>query len=316
MAGGVLAAEAGDLAAEPHEPVGVLHRPLEREGELRDAIFDEIRRGLVSVGVGHRNPGFILLPSPACYGGSLFSRSLTASERAVDRWRRPRACACLEAQAKPAARHALLRAGQCRDRAARRVLSARHRQTTPRWHGLQGEADRPRGHRPRSAARRGPCRRSRSARHQSVRAVAGSSGLEGSKGFTKDLCARRGYSDSRLSPLRRCACGQGLIVARQKLPIVVKADGLAAGKGVIIAETREQAEAAIEACFFRRVRRGGNGSGDRGVPARRGGELLRPGRRRRPPCRSPRRRTTSALLRRRSGARTPAAWAPIRRRRS
>ena len=37
MAGVVLASEAGDLAAEPHQPIGLLHRALEREGELRDA---------------------------------------------------------------------------------------------------------------------------------------------------------------------------------------------------------------------------------------------------------------------------------------
>ena len=38
------ALEAGDLAAELHQPIGVLDRPLEREGKLRDGIFDEIRR--------------------------------------------------------------------------------------------------------------------------------------------------------------------------------------------------------------------------------------------------------------------------------
>ena len=44
-------------------------------------------------------------------------------------------------------------------------------------------------------------------------------------------------------------------VARQTLPIVVKADGLAAGKGVVIAETRAEAEAAIDACFAARSAR-------------------------------------------------------------
>jgi phosphoribosylamine---glycine ligase len=72
--------------------------------------------------------------------------------------------------------------------------------------------------------------------------------LEGSKGFTKDLCARAGvpiasyarFSDARLAKA---------YVAAQKLPIVIKADGLAAGKGVTIAETKADAEAAIDACF-------------------------------------------------------------------
>jgi phosphoribosylamine--glycine ligase len=72
--------------------------------------------------------------------------------------------------------------------------------------------------------------------------------LEGSKGFTKDLCARAGiptaayacFSDARLAKA---------YVATQKLPIVIKADGLAAGKGVTIAETKSEADAAIDACF-------------------------------------------------------------------
>ena len=38
-------------------------------------------------------------------------------------------------------------------------------------------------------------------------------------------------------------------LASQSLPIVVKADGLAAGKGVIIATTREEADAAVDACL-------------------------------------------------------------------
>ncbi|HEV3242023.1 MAG TPA: phosphoribosylamine--glycine ligase [Methyloceanibacter sp.] len=72
--------------------------------------------------------------------------------------------------------------------------------------------------------------------------------LEGSKGFTKDLCARAviptaayaRFSDARAAKT---------YAARQKLPIVIKADGLAAGKGVTIAETKAEAEAAIDACF-------------------------------------------------------------------
>ncbi len=72
--------------------------------------------------------------------------------------------------------------------------------------------------------------------------------LEGSKGFTKDLCAEYGiptasyrrFADSRAAKA---------FAATQSLPIVVKADGLAAGKGVVIAETREEAYAAIDACL-------------------------------------------------------------------
>jgi phosphoribosylamine--glycine ligase len=70
--------------------------------------------------------------------------------------------------------------------------------------------------------------------------------LEGSKGFTKDLCranhiptAEYVRADNRtdaLSALERFA-----------IPVVIKADGLAAGKGVTVAWTRAEAEAAIEA---------------------------------------------------------------------
>ena len=44
--------------------------------------------------------------------------------------------------------------------------------------------------------------------------------------------------------------------ARVGAPIVIKADGLAAGKGVTVAETLDEALAAVEACFLRRFWRG------------------------------------------------------------
>jgi phosphoribosylamine--glycine ligase len=72
--------------------------------------------------------------------------------------------------------------------------------------------------------------------------------LEGSKGFTKDLCARAGIPTGAYARFRDAQAAKAY-VAGQPLPIVVKADGLAAGKGVIIAETKEDAAAAIDACF-------------------------------------------------------------------
>ena len=71
--------------------------------------------------------------------------------------------------------------------------------------------------------------------------------LEGSKGFTKDLCTRARYSDRRLSPLHDAADAPAYVRA-QGAPIVVKADGLAAGKGVVVARLAE-AEAAIAMMF-------------------------------------------------------------------
>jgi phosphoribosylamine---glycine ligase len=68
--------------------------------------------------------------------------------------------------------------------------------------------------------------------------------LEGSKGFTKALCARANIPTAAWV---RCATAvEGLAALdRFGLPVVIKADGLAAGKGVVIAEDRATAEAAV-----------------------------------------------------------------------
>ncbi|MGH6825509.1 phosphoribosylamine--glycine ligase [Methyloceanibacter sp.] len=76
----------------------------------------------------------------------------------------------------------------------------------------------------------------------------GAAQLEGSKGFTKDLCARAGIPTASYARFSDAAAAKAYLAA-QKLPIVIKADGLAAGKGVTIAATRAEAEAAIDACF-------------------------------------------------------------------
>jgi len=72
--------------------------------------------------------------------------------------------------------------------------------------------------------------------------------LEGSKGFTKDLCAEYVIPTASYRRFADAAAAKAYLAA-QTLPIVVKADGLAAGKGVTIATTREQAREAIDACF-------------------------------------------------------------------
>jgi len=72
--------------------------------------------------------------------------------------------------------------------------------------------------------------------------------LEGSKGFTKDLCREAGIPTGAYGRFRDAASAQAYLAA-QPVPIVVKADGLAAGKGVVVAGTRAEAEAAIDACF-------------------------------------------------------------------
>ncbi|MEX0854130.1 MAG: phosphoribosylamine--glycine ligase, partial [Bauldia sp.] len=72
--------------------------------------------------------------------------------------------------------------------------------------------------------------------------------LEGSKGYAKDLCAEAGIPTAayrRFSDARAA----GDYVRATGAPIVIKADGLAAGKGVTVAATVAEAIAGIDACF-------------------------------------------------------------------
>ena len=72
--------------------------------------------------------------------------------------------------------------------------------------------------------------------------------LEGSKGFTKDLCARYGIPTGAYGRFGNAEDAKAY-VAKAGAPIVVKADGLAAGKGVTVAMSEGEARAAIDACF-------------------------------------------------------------------
>jgi len=72
--------------------------------------------------------------------------------------------------------------------------------------------------------------------------------LEGSKGFTKDLCRANGIPTAAYERFRAADPAKTYLRARGA-PIVVKADGLAAGKGVVVAQTVAEAEAAIDMMF-------------------------------------------------------------------
>jgi phosphoribosylamine--glycine ligase len=72
--------------------------------------------------------------------------------------------------------------------------------------------------------------------------------LEGSKGFTKDLCARHGIPTAAYARFADEASALAHL-KRRGAPCVVKADGLAAGKGVTVAETLDVAEAAVREAF-------------------------------------------------------------------
>src|SRR5438105_14200301 len=75
--------------------------------------------------------------------------------------------------------------------------------------------------------------------------------LESSKDFAKRFMVRHGLPTARHQSFEGAAAAKAY-VAEQGAPIVVKADGLAAGKGVVVAETREEANAAIDAMLSER----------------------------------------------------------------
>ncbi len=81
--------------------------------------------------------------------------------------------------------------------------------------------------------------------------------LEGSKGFTKALCAANGIPTAGFATFTEAGAAEAYL-ASQPYPIVVKADGLAAGKGVVIAADKAEAEAAIDMMF-------GGGFGEAGA---------------------------------------------------
>lgn len=72
--------------------------------------------------------------------------------------------------------------------------------------------------------------------------------LEGSKGFMKDLCARHGIPTAAYGRFRDQASAEAFI-RKNGAPIVIKADGLAAGKGVTVAMTLDEALVATAALF-------------------------------------------------------------------
>jgi phosphoribosylamine--glycine ligase len=76
--------------------------------------------------------------------------------------------------------------------------------------------------------------------------------LEGSKGFMKDLCAKHGIPTAAYGRFTDAEAAKAYL-REQGAPIVVKADGLAAGKGVTVAGTITEAEAAVDAALLDRA---------------------------------------------------------------
>ena len=72
--------------------------------------------------------------------------------------------------------------------------------------------------------------------------------LEGSKGFIKDLCATAGIATAAYKRFSEPAAAK-VFADSLGLPVVVKPDGLTAGKGVVVAETQRDAHSAIDFIF-------------------------------------------------------------------
>ena len=72
--------------------------------------------------------------------------------------------------------------------------------------------------------------------------------LEGSKDYSKRFMDANGIATAAYATFTECEPALAY-VREQGAPIVIKADGLAAGKGVVVAETLEDAEAAVRNCF-------------------------------------------------------------------
>lgn len=75
--------------------------------------------------------------------------------------------------------------------------------------------------------------------------------LEASKAFTKDFCVRHDIPSAGYKVFDDAVHAKAYLADREP-PYVIKADGLAAGKGVVIAETRREADAAIDEILFLR----------------------------------------------------------------
>ncbi len=75
--------------------------------------------------------------------------------------------------------------------------------------------------------------------------------LESSKAFTKDFCVRHGIPTADFKVFDDAIHAKAYLGTREP-PFVIKADGLAAGKGVVIAETRREADEAVDQILFLR----------------------------------------------------------------
>ena len=82
--------------------------------------------------------------------------------------------------------------------------------------------------------------------------------LEGSKAFTKEVCMSKAVPTAGYERFTEAEAAKKYIREKNELPIVVKADGLAAGKGVVVAQSLDEACDAVDSILV------GNKFGDAG----------------------------------------------------
>jgi hypothetical protein len=169
-------------------------------------------------------------------------------------------------------------AGTARERELENVTSPTPSARRLRQAG-EGPADR---RRPRSAPRRRHRQPLSRPRPEDLRPDREAAQLESSKDFAKRFMARHNIPTARFASFSDRAAAHAY-VDQQGAPIVIKADGLAAGKGVVVAMSLAEAHAAIDRMLpasrpADRARTPGAGR-DRRVPRRRGSQFHRHGRR-------------------------------------
>lgn len=82
--------------------------------------------------------------------------------------------------------------------------------------------------------------------------------LESSKSFTKDVCAKAGVPTAAAVAFRKTKPALAYLATLDSYPVVIKADGLAAGKGVVVADDEQTAQCAVQDMFAGRFGNAGH----------------------------------------------------------
>ena len=252
VAGGI-ALDLGHFAAHPHAAEVVLQRPLHRAGDLGDGVFRHIgnraRRG------SSIRQAYARREAPGMQGRTGRSgRQRTRRRddmRAGRRIGRAGARAVLGDRRQPAADESSgARPGNpgIAERGAMRADRAAGHPGLVAF--AQRQRDRPGGPGPEAPLVAGITDAMEAAGIACCGPTRAAARLEGSKTFTKEICDAAGIPTALWERFDDADAARDF-VRRRGAPIVVKADGLAAGKGVVVAATEDEAIAAIDAMHGR-----------------------------------------------------------------